>query len=130
MLGLAIAFALGDLLPQRMGDYRLAETPSGAKGVYSRKGRREATLLLTRESGISCVSTASVHAARHDVGGQRGCLFIAPEADPHIAPLVLAWQFREMTAWLTLNRASGSDRQRAAWAAEDAQRFIEARAKE
>jgi hypothetical protein len=46
------------------------------------------------------------------------------------APLVLAWQFREVTAWLTLNRASGSEQQRAARAAEDAQRFIEVRAKE
>jgi hypothetical protein len=63
------------------------------------------------------------------VGGQRGCLFIATEVDPHIAPLVLAWQFREVTAWLTLNSASGGTERRAARAAEDAQRFIEARAK-
>jgi hypothetical protein len=47
MLALAVAFALGDLLPQRMGDYRL-EAAAGAKGVYARKWRREATLLLTR----------------------------------------------------------------------------------
>jgi len=134
MLALAVAFALGDLLPQRMGDYRLAEGPTGAKGVYSRNGQREATLLISSDAGISCISTASVRATRHHVGRQRGCLFVAKEVDPHIAPLVLAWAFHEFPAWLSLKRAGDYDPKtaeaRAARAAEDAQRWMESKAKE
>lgn len=130
MLALAVALALGDLLPQRMGDYQLELPRTGDKGVYSRKRPREATLLITSASGISCISTPSVHAERRDVGRRRGCLFLATEVDPHIAPLVLAWSFREVTAWLTLTKVGFDDdptaaQARALRAAKDAQRWME-----
>jgi hypothetical protein len=129
IVALVAAFALGDLLPQRMGGYRLQEPPVVAKGVYSGKRQREATLLITETGGISCVSTASVRAARQYVDGRRGCLFLATEIDPHIAPLVLAWPVRGFVAWLTLTKA-GFDNERAAKrralrAAQDAQRWME-----
>jgi hypothetical protein len=130
MLALAVALALGDLLPPRMGDYRLMMPQSGDKGVYSRNRPREATLLISREGGISCVSTPSVRATWRDVGRRHGCLFLATEIDPHVAPLVLAWSFRGFTTWLTLTKAGFDDdpvaaQARALRAAADAQRWME-----
>src|SRR5258708_4044176 len=79
------AVALGHVAEGGRGAHGLADLPAGAKGVYSRSGHPEATLLITRDASISCVSTASVRATRHDLGLQRGCLFVATEVDPHIA---------------------------------------------
>lgn len=62
MLALAVAIALGDLLPQRMGDHRLAEAPTGAKGVCSREGVRLGHFVFV------CASAALTALARSDAG--------------------------------------------------------------
>ncbi|OLE63361.1 MAG: hypothetical protein AUG04_05730 [Deltaproteobacteria bacterium 13_1_20CM_2_69_21] len=127
---LAVLVAIAVLLPPRMGDYELVAPTTGTKGLYSRKRPHEATLVVTKEAGFSCSSTSPVRASARYVRKQRGCLFLATEADPHIAPLVLAWSFRDYTFWLSLTKAGFDDdpmaaERRATRASEEAQRWIE-----
>ncbi len=122
--------AVAALLPAQMGEYKLTRAATDTKGLYSRKRAHEATLLATEEGGFSCASTSSVRARTRYVRKQRGCLFLATEVDPHIAPLVLAWSFRGYTFWLSLTKA-GFDgdpkaaERRATRASEDAQGWLE-----
>jgi hypothetical protein len=124
----------GHLLPQRMGDHQLAEGPTGAKGVYSRKGQREATLFLTGDAAISCVSTASVRATlamtwagnavplRRDGGRSPRRAARARLAFERVHRMALS----EESRWCDPKTAQ----ERPARVTEDAQRWTESKAKE